>query len=422
MATTSLALYGGTPIRTQPWPLWPRVDENVEHALLDALHSGRWTFSGYYHGKRCYERLFAEAFATYCGVKCCTPVASGTAALITALQALDVGPGDEVLVPAITWVACASSVASVGAKPVFVDIEEDSLCMCPEDARSKITPRTAAIMLVHLYCTIADITSFVSLSKDTGIPILEDCSQSHGTIWNGKRVGSFGRIGTFSMQQSKVLTCGEGGAVVTDDADLHRICEQLRADGRMFAEVSPRPGRMELVEIGDVQGQNRCLSELHSAILVGRLPYLDSELRHKEHMADVLAEGLRQVDGVEPVRCRSGVTLRSIYQFCMRLNRNAFSGKKIEVICDAMSAELGVCAEPADTPLYRNRLYQPDRCRVYRALWGNNGELPELQRAERASAECFTLPHHTLLGDDRDMMDIVAALAKVQKASGILAG
>jgi len=417
MTTSSLALYGGTPVRSREWPQWPRVDEDTERLLADALHSGRWTFSGYYHERKCYERLFAEAFAKYCGVKYCTPVVSGTAALMTALQAIGVGPRNEVLVPAITWVACASSVAAVGAKPIFVDIEEDSLCMCPDDAKTKITQRTAAIMLVHLYCTVADVGAFLSLAEETGIPIIEDCSQAHGTIFDGKRVGSFGRIGAFSMQQSKVLTCGEGGAVVTDDAVLHRICEQLRADGRMFSDTRPLRGMMELVEVGEVQGHNRCLSELHAAVLTARLPCLDSELQNKERMADVLTEGLQHIDGVEPIRYRTGVTLRSIYQLCIRLDRDAFAGKRIETICDALSAELDIYVEPIDTPLYRNRLYQPSKNRVYQALWGNEGPVCELPRAERASAECFTLPHHLLLGSHDDMVDIIAAVTKVQEAS-----
>ena len=318
MKTNKLAIKGGLQTREKPWPKWPSADRDTERILIDVLHSGRWTLSGYYSGTGCYERKFSQAFADYCGTKYCTPVSNGSAALLTAFQALDVGPGCEVLVPAITWVACASTVLSVGACPVFVDIDKSSLCMDPDKAKELITSSTKAIVIVHAYCSIADIDSFVSISQDAGIPLIEDCSQAHGSIWNGRRVGGFGTIGVFSMQHSKVLTSGEGGAIVLNDEYLYKKCEQLRADGRLFQDnKSAQIGFMEIYDVGDVIGQNRCLSEFHSALLLDRLKNLDKEIKHREKMVEYFDNCLSNISGVFPIQRTPGTDLRSIYQHCV---------------------------------------------------------------------------------------------------------
>lgn len=421
MNKNQLALTGGRPIRTKPWPKWPCADGETQRALLDVLDSGRWTFSGFYNGTRCYERRFAEAFADYCGTRFCTPVASGSAGLITALQALEVGPGDEVLVPAITWVACASTVVSVGARPVFVDIDRSSLCMSLADAKSRINSRTAAIILVHAYCSVADLAGFVALSESKGIPLIEDCSQAHGSIWNGRRVGSFGTLGIFSMQHSKVLTSGEGGAVVCNDSSLHRKCEQLRADGRMFLERPARIGFMELEEVGEVLGQNRCLSEFHAAILLSRLKHLDEELKHREHMAEYMQSRLLSLSGVLPVERKPEIDLRSIYQYCLLIERTKFADATIESISAALSAELNATLEPLDTPLYRNALFCPQRSRIFAALWNGTGSTTthqeNLPSAEYVHSTCVAFSHHLLLGNEEDVDDIVNAIQKVQAHS-----
>jgi len=416
-----LAIFGGKPVRSKPWPIWPRADNHTEELLRDVLYSGRWTASGFYHGHKCYERKFAEAFADFCQVDYCTPVASGTSALMTALEALDIGPGDEVLVPGITWIACASAVAALGAKPVLVDIDQKTLCMCPQEAQKFITPQTAAIMVVHLYCSIADMDSFNHIMESKRIPIIEDCSQAHGAIWNGKRVGSIGTIGVFSMQQSKVLTCGEGGAVICKDFNLYRKIEQLRADGRMFSQKQPRIGHMELVEVGEVQGHNRNLSEFHAAILLDRLPHLDDEIKYREKMANLLAEDLNKINGIYPLEKNNQVQLQTIYQFCARLDLNEFSNKNIETICRALSAELNALIEPIDNPLNNNILYQPNIASLWKKdkdTFGNiNAKQFKLPNAEKARKEFFTFSHHLLLGNEEDIEDITRAIVKVKKLS-----
>src|ERR1700674_2949121 len=217
----ALALYGGTPVRTKPWPRWPRSDNATKKQVMGVLSSSRWAISGPFAGSESYERKFASAYAQFHNVRYCVPTANGSSALTIALEALGVTHGSEVLVPGLAWVACASSVAGIGAIPVLVDVEPDTLCMSPAEAAAAVTRKTSAILVVHLFSAVAKMDQFLPLSRATGLPLLEDCSQAHGASWKGRRVGTFGAIGVFSMQQTKVLTSGEGGAAITNNPKLY---------------------------------------------------------------------------------------------------------------------------------------------------------------------------------------------------------
>jgi dTDP-4-amino-4,6-dideoxygalactose transaminase len=172
-------------VRHSPWPRWPRAARSTEKAVAQVLRSERWTISGPYADELPFERQFAEAFACLHRVPYCVPTANGSAVLVIALEALGIGPGREVLVPGITWVACGSAVARVGATPVLVDVDPKTLCMSMGAARQAITRATAAIMLVHLYCTIADLEAFTELAAAMGLPLIADCSHAHGAFWRG---------------------------------------------------------------------------------------------------------------------------------------------------------------------------------------------------------------------------------------------
>ncbi len=226
-------------IRTRKWPAWPRLDDRTEELLLSALGSRQWTISSCNVGSTPFEMRFAQDFAHYHDVPYCVATTNGSAALSVAMQALGVSPGDEVLVPGLTWVACASSVIYLGGIPVLVDVDPGTLCMSLAAAEAALTPRTKGIMLVHLHCRVADAPAFQHLARRRGLFLLEDCSQAHGAEWDGKKVGSFGDIGVFSMHQSKVLTCGEGGAAITSDPKLFETMQEYRADGRRYSGDRP---------------------------------------------------------------------------------------------------------------------------------------------------------------------------------------
>lgn len=415
---TELAIDGGRPVRDRPWPPWPRATPRGEELLLAAFRSGRWTVSGPFTGEVPYERRFSELFARYHDVAHCVPTCHGSSALTIALEALGVGHGAEVLVPGLTWVACASAVAGIGAIPVLVDVDRDTLCMSVDAAEAAITERTAAVMVVHLFCSAADLDGFEALCARHGLPMVEDCSQAHGAVWRGRRVGSVGAVGAFSFQQTKLLTCGEGGAVVTRDAQLADRMQQLRADGRRYT-ATPRIGHLDLEEVGAVQGRNFCLSELHAALLVEGLERLDRENDGRRANARRLERLLDDGCGVRIVARPAGLEAEVYYHLCLRVDGDAFGAASIDWIAAAVGAELGLPAEPVDRPLNDNPLYRPLRSpRTPRELRDRLDPARfALPNAEQARRTCMTLPHRALLGDERDMADVVAALSKVRAAA-----
>lgn len=421
--STTLAILGGEPVRREPWPGWPRSDERTMAAVREVLDSTRWALSGPSDGRVTFERRFAAAFARFSETAYCTPVSSGTAALTVALQSLGVGRGDEVLVPGLTWVACASAVVHLGAIPVLVDIDPATLTMNPGLARSAVTGRTRAIMVVHLASSVADLDAFTSLSESTGIPLLEDCAQAHGARWRSQRVGTFGQIGCFSMQQSKLLTAGEGGAAITSDASLHDKMEQLRSDGRRMHRAD-HPGQLELVEVGDTLGRNLCLSELQAAVLLDRLAHLEVENQGRRKLADVLAAALDDVEGVQVVLPDKRVSAPTYYNVTLRFDPGAFLGNSVDAIARALTAELGTGVNPVYVPLNRHRLLHPggasrsDRTGAeLAALRLSAFALPEAEEARRT---CATITHPVLLDSEAGMDQIAAAIVKVRDQAGEL--
>jgi dTDP-4-amino-4,6-dideoxygalactose transaminase len=413
--TEQLAIFGGRPVRQKKWPQWPQVKPTTADLLSDVLYSGRWAISGAYTGKQCYERKFSAGFAAYTGAKFCVPTTSGTAALTLALLALGIGPGDEVLVPGLTWVACASAVMSIGAIPILVDIDPTTLCMSFAKAKYMITDKCKAIMLVHLYGSISELEEFLELSQTLAIPIIEDCSQAHGARWRGKHVGTFGKIGCFSMQQSKLLTSGEGGAVITNDPKLNELMEQLRCDGRMFA-AQKKISHLELVECGDIQGQNMCLSEFQAAILLDNLSLLEAQNSTRVARAKTL-NGLLSEIGVAPLVLDQNVTSPTYYNYTMKVNLSDFAHNSIDSICRALSAELNAAVNPIYRPLNNHPLYCPLKSPRIKSADDFSAYDPSrfaLPNAWQARQEYITFHHSLLLDDEAAMYDIAAAIKKLK--------
>src|SRR5471032_193702 len=272
-----LAIHGGRPVREGGWPVWPIPAPGALNALNEVLHSGRWSISGPYRGHASFDRRFAESFARYHDVIHCVPAASGTASLMMALEACGVGAGDEVITPTLSWVASASTILGVNAIPVFADVDPKTLCIDPDSVERLITPATKAIMVVHLYSGVADMDRLSKIAKRASVKLIEDCAQSHGAEYRSRKVGTFGHVGAFSMHHTKVLTCGEGGATITSDAEIAHRLQCLRADGRCYTAAPPRSGYSELHEAGEPMGSNRALSEFQSALLIEQLAMLDGQ-------------------------------------------------------------------------------------------------------------------------------------------------
>jgi len=420
-----LAIKGGTPVRPQrAWPNWPQYDDRTQAQLASVLENGRWAISGRSTGSEPKESEFARRWAAFNGVPYCVVTPNGTAGLITSLEALDIGAGDEVIVPGLTWVATATAVVNVNATPILVDVDPNTLCMFPDAVEAAITAHTRAIIPVHLYCCMADMDALLAIARKHHVAVIEDAAQAHGASWRGHAAGSLGDLGSFSMQQAKVLTAGEGGAVLTKDERLYERLQELRTDSRRLLHIdSIAVGDMQLVESGRVQGSNYCMSEFHAAILLAQLDHLEEQNRHREANGRYLDERLRDL-GVRPLCRPAQMDKQTYYAYVARYIPDAFADRPVSVICRALQAELGFPVQETYKPLNNNPLYCPQTKRRYRtssAYWEKlNPRQFALPHAEQAYHESFVFPHSILLGTRSDMDDIIEAMARVQSLADTL--
>jgi dTDP-4-amino-4,6-dideoxygalactose transaminase len=409
-----LAIHGGRPVRQKAWPQWPSSNPGLEGEVIHCLRSRRWTVSGFYQDEPSYEEKFAEAFAGFNNAAFCIPTANGTSALLCSLQALGIGMGDEVIVPGLTWVACAVVVASLNATPVLVDVDEATLCLSPQKVEDAITERTKAIMVVHLYSAVADMGELLRISEKYGIPIIEDCAQAHGATWEGKRVGTIGAVGTFSMQQGKILTSGEGGAVVTNNQVLADKIYSIRTNARRKLSERPRPGYMELEDAGDNFASNYCLSEISCAILLNKLKTLDQENEIRNSNRNILTQLLSNVEGVYLSSSSPGTTSISTYHLPLRIDLSQFGNVTMQDMCEMLSAELGVWVHQPYIPLNKHPLYVTNDQRLFfrrDQLDISKYELPGCWKVHNTH---LLLHHSMLLGDEKDMNDIMNSIKKIK--------
>jgi dTDP-4-amino-4,6-dideoxygalactose transaminase len=411
-----LAMEGGEPVRRTPWPDWPEATATTEVAIRGATRAPRWAISGFWTGTPALDQQFSEQFSTYLGTRFAVPCDHGSSALVMALEALGIGAGDEVIVPGLTWVACASAVQRVNAEPVLVDICPRTLCLDPPAVEAAVTRRTAAILVVHLYSAMAEMDALRRIADRHGLLILEDSAQAHGATWNGRKAGSLGEIGTFSFQQGKVMTCGEGGAAVTSDPTLAALLEQVRGDGRRYGPPT-ESGRMHLLETGGMQGRNYGLSEFQAAVLLDALSRLDDQNQLRAANADYLDAQLGSGAGLEPVEPYPQNDARAYYHYPLRLRLEAFPGRSVEWLGEALSAELGTWIHPPYAPLSRHPLLLAPPGRRFAGRSPELRSVPHgLPETERQVARTLLLHHSCLLGSRSDMDDIVNAVRKVREA------
>jgi dTDP-4-amino-4,6-dideoxygalactose transaminase len=414
--TSPLAVFGGTPVHDTAWPSWPQATESTLRMLREAATSGRWAVSGAYTGTPSFEQRFARAFAEYHGVPYAVPTTNGSSALTIAMEALGVGPNTEVIVPGLTWVACASAAAGLGALPVLVDVDPDTLSISADAAKAAVTERTQAILVVHAYCSAADLDAFQQLSQSTGVPLIEDCSQAHGAEWQGRKVGTFGTIGVFSLQQTKVLTCGEGGMTITSSPELADHLQQYRANGRRYT-ANPVVGQLDIEDIGAVEGHNYSMSEFHAAVGLSQLELFDELQEHRARNGAILAGLLAAIPGVSTLPTPAGLTRRTYYDYVIRLDPQVLGPFSIQRVVAALTAELNVFVETLDTPLNDNPLYVPLKSpRLPRTEQTRRLFLPsrfDLPAATAAYRSCVAFLHHALLGTTDDVRAIAEAVAKV---------
>lgn len=398
----ALAVLGGRPVRSKPWPRWPMFTEREEELLLQVLRSGRWSYDG------SFDAACGQKFAEFCGAKFGWLVANGTVALQMALEALGVGAGDEVIVPGLTFQATAAACVDVNACPVLVDIDPGTLCIDPNAVEAAVTPGTAAIIPVHLYCRMADMDAMTAIARKHGLALVEDCAHQHGSQWNGQGAGSIGDIGCFSMQESKVMTSGEGGAVVTNDKRLWERLYALRNCGRPLREGAET-----------LQSGNYRLTEWQAAVLTAQLERLPEQTDRRDTNCRLLDQLLGDIPGVQPLRAQPQVTRQAIYAYVFQIEESEFAGYSRDVVAKAIAAELGTWVGGTYEPLDACPLYQPltkKRHRLSpeyeRAMDPRRFSLPNAHEAWRKT---LGLSHVVLLGDQDDVAQIAEAVAKVQR-------
>ncbi len=296
--TTALAIDGGTPVRTAFPPLGKGVavlGPEERAAVLEVLES-RSLFR--YYGPQFLGRTaaFEAAVATYVGAEYAVATSSGTAALRTALAALGVGCGDEVIVPAFTFIASINAIVVSGAVPVFAEID-DTLNIDAGDVATKITDRTVAVMPVHLENVACDMDGLLAVTSARGIPVLEDTAQSIGATYNGRALGSIGDIGAYSLQLEKNITAGEGGVVVTSDERLFQRAARYQDQGGQFFTSHGGGRGEELAE--PFVGENLRMTELAAAIAGVQLTKLDGLLAAMRHNHTRILAAVGDVDGLE---------------------------------------------------------------------------------------------------------------------------
>jgi dTDP-4-amino-4,6-dideoxygalactose transaminase len=421
--TDRLASLGGDPVWAAGWPAWPQIGPDTMARVGEVLAAERWAVSGPWAGRAPRDIELAERFATFVGARWCVPVDHGSSALMAAFTALGIGPGDEVIVPGLTWVACASTVVRAGAIPILVDIDPDTLCLDPAAVEAQITPATAAILVVHLYSAMADMDRLRSIAHRHGLSIIEDSAQAYGATWRGAGAGTLGDAGTFSAQQGKALTSGEGGLLVTSSPEVRDAVEMLRGDGRRYSSGPHTLGRPDLEEREAVQGWNMHMTELQAALLLDGLERLPEQNRRREAAARLLDDALTEDGDLEPIRPYAGNDGRAYYHYAIRVRDGAFSGCGAAAIAEALSAELGYWVHPPYRPLNDHPLYDPRRL-TGPAVADRRARLDprqfDLPAAHREVARTILLHHPMLLGDHDHLHAIVAAFAKVRRLAGWL--
>ena len=305
----TLAVNGGTPVFSEPktFAPWPPVYPETGDKLREIYMSANWSFYGPV------ESDFEKKFADYHNAEYGIFMVNGTTTLECALAALGVGPGDEVIVPSWTWMATGMAPIYLGATPVFVDGEKDTFCIDPEAFEAAITPRTKAVIPVHLFGSMADMDRICAIAEKHGIAVIEDCAHAHGGKWNGKGVGSFGKVGSFSFQQSKIMTSGEGGLCTANDPKIFETICRLKhigyaPGGRRGVAAGGKP------EMG-LLCHNYRATEFQAQILLDQLDHLEADSIYRSENAEYLRKKLEAIPGLKtqaPGRC---ATMQSYYVF-----------------------------------------------------------------------------------------------------------
>lgn len=412
---SELAILGGPKVRPEPYPAWPVWDQRDIDAVTEVVTSGRW--GGYpYPGPK--TAALAKAFSELQGGGYAVVMINGTVTMEVACRAADIGWGDEVIVPAYTFQATAAAPMAAGAVPVIVDVDPNTYCIDPKAVEKAITPKTRAVIVVHLGQHMADMDAIMQIAEKHHLVVIEDCAHAHGAKWRGRGAGTIGDFGSFSLQSSKILTSGEGGILLCRTPEMAARAAAIIDCGRPHEPGGGRETRGE-----PLMGANYRLSELQAALALVGCQRFPEQAKERERMAAYMDEALSEVPGVRVLRQDVRHTTRSFYQYFFAIDPQVF-GVEHDVVSAALEAE-GILAEPGYPAMHHYSLFQPQKSRL-----AVPNAFPEyfkfsemsLPHAEWACEhEAVWLDESTFRAGRKGVDDVAEALKKVQRNAGELA-
>lgn len=411
MITTTikqLAIDGGTPACTTPWPQWPQVDESDINAVTNAIRSGKWSSN---LGEEIHQ--FEIEFAAYNNVKHAVCVNSGNAALQLSLAALGVRPGDEVIVPDYTYIASATAVLMNGTVPVLVDVDPQTYNIDPASVRRAITPRTTAIIPVHFSGSICAMDELAEIAREHNLVIVEDAAHSHGGTWRNQALGTIGDAGCFSFQASKNLNSGEGGCIVTNNDDVALICRAIASNGRV-----PRGIWYEHF----INGSTFRMTEMQGALLRSQLTRLKDQTARRDANGRFLDEKLAEISGIEPMLRDADQELHPHHLYMFRYNESTFGFPKARFV-ELLIAE-GVRTSPGyGMPLHKQPVFSGKNIPApFTNYYAPHREAYDYQQTQSpvtehaCASEAVWISQSVLLAEPDRMQDIVDAVLKIRES------
>jgi perosamine synthetase len=409
-----LAALGGKPVRSnKKWPEWPHRDQNVYDSIMKTTKSGIWCRI---QSKTGTVPTFEKEFAKMNGVKFCVATGSGTQSLHTVVEALGIGPGDEVITSPYTDPGTIASILSARALPVLADLDRRSFQLDPDDVERRINKNTKAIMPVHMMGQAAHLDRFMQMGKKYDLFIIEDSCQAHFGKYNGKMLGTIGDVGCFSFQTSKVISCGEGGGIISNNSDLMDKCYTVQNHG------TSRRGRTETI------GPKYRMNEFEAAILLGQVPTVMERHKLRNKNAKYLTSKIKDIPGIYPQKLYDGGEEGSFYLYTMSYDKKVYNNANRSKYLKVLRAE-GINL----SPYIKNGLHREPwvnniiNRRVYKKMY--TPERLKQFKDEMVCPNCDVVCDEEmvmlwasgpLLGTKEDMDDIINALIKVYENRDLL--
>ncbi len=389
---------GGAPYKSKPFPAWPYSDEREQELVVEVLKSGKWWRMT---GNKVEE--FERKFADFHNARYCLGVTNGTHAIELALYVLGIGPGDEVIIPAFTFISTATAVIYCNATPIMADVDPVTFCMKPESLEKAITQSTKAVIPVHMAGHACDMDAICKIAQKNGIKIIEDSAHAHGAEWENRKIGTFGDMAVFSFQNGKLMTCGEGGALITNNKDLYEKAYLAHGvgrakDDRSYAHL--------------ILGSNYRMNEFQAAILIAQLERLENMNKRREKNSEILDRLLSEIPGIIPQGKNPGATLNSHYMYMFYYNPTYFGDLSRPEFVDCLIEE-GIPAFIAYPAIPDTIFFKENSFGGHIKRYPKENEI-DLTFARRIAESVVWLPHFTLLGDEEDVQEIAGAIKKIQ--------